>query len=138
MLSDDLRFHDPTNGGALNFKMLDQMNQWSAVRESAREREELARRAACATAAAEAAVKEVARATAAAEAAAEPATADMATCSLCLCEEPRAKGISCDAAATAASQHFACDECFSAHVARPAVSSIVTVICVRPGAPLLW
>jgi len=39
---------------------------------------------------------------------------DVRTCCVCRCPEPRDQGLECDAAA----RHFACDECFSAHVSR--------------------
>ena len=44
---------------------------------------------------------------------AEPVQIDARTCCLCLCEEPRDKGLECE------NECFACDECFSAHVGRP-------------------
>ena len=44
---------------------------------------------------------------------AEPVQNHARTCCLCLCEEPCDKGLECE------NECFACDECFSAHVARP-------------------
>ena len=38
----------------------------------------------------------------------------VSTCCVCHCPEPRDKGLECDGV----TRHFACDECFSAHVSR--------------------
>ena len=50
---------------------------------------------------------------AAQEAVAEPVLSNALECCLCLCEEPCDKGLECENGC------FACDECFSAQVARP-------------------
>lgn len=47
------------------------------------------------------------------EAVTEPVQSDARECCLCLCEEPCDKGLECENGC------FACDECFSAQVARP-------------------